>query len=330
LTPALDIQHVSKSFKGNESPAVYKANLQLQTGKVLGLLGESGCGKTTLLRMIAGFETPDTGTILISGETAVSPEKFTPPGKRNIGMIFQDFALFPHMNVMQNLLFGVKSKDKAERKSISENLLKLTNLNGLESRFPRELSGGQQQRLALARCLATSPRLILLDEPFSNLDVTLREQVRNQVGELLKATQTAAVLVTHDIDDAVALCDEIAVMKSGEILQIAPFEDLYANPASEYVSRLTGAVTDLTEILKAISPEEYAQFNAVLIRPHHLKTSVNEGKITTKVLNRKFVGKGYEYLLKSDNFEFTIYSPQKAEPGSTINLDFDTHELLKF
>lgn len=330
MTPALDIQHVSKSFKGNESPAVYKANLQLQSGKVLGLLGESGCGKTTLLRMIAGFETPDTGTILISGETAVSPEKFTPPGKRNIGMIFQDFALFPHMNVMQNLLFGVKSKDKTKRKTISENLLKLTNLSGLESRFPRELSGGQQQRLALARCLATSPRLILLDEPFSNLDVTLREQVRNQVGELLKATQTAAVLVTHDIDDAVALCDEIAVMKSGEILQIAPFEELYANPASEYVARLTGDVTDLTGILKSIFPEEFAQFNTVLIRPHHLKTSVNEGKIATKVLNRKFIGKGYEYLLKSDNFEFTIYSPQKAEPGSTINLDFDTHELLKF
>jgi len=330
LTPALDIQHVSKSFKGNELPAVHNANLRLQQGNVLGLLGESGCGKTTLLRMIAGFETPDTGTILISGETAVSPEKFTPPGKRNIGMIFQDFALFPHLSVMQNLLFGVKTKDSIERNKISENLLKLTNLNGLEKRFPRELSGGQQQRLALARCLATSPRLILLDEPFSNLDVTLRKQVRDQVGELLKTTQTAAVLVTHDIDDAVALCDEIAVMKSGEILQIAPFEELYANPASEYVARLTGAVTDLSELLKSVSAAEYAQFSTLLIRPHHLKTTQNAGKIATKVLNRKFVGKGYEYLLKSDNFEFTIYSPEKAEPGSTINLDFNTHELLKF
>lgn len=330
MTPALDIQHVSKSFKGNESPAVYKANLQLQSGKVLGLLGESGCGKTTLLRMIAGFETPDYGTILINGETAVSTDKFVIPGKRNIGMIFQDFALFPHMNVMQNLLFGIKTKDQSERNKISENLLKLTNLNGLEKRFPRELSGGQQQRLALARCLATSPRLILLDEPFSNLDVTLRQQVRDQVGELLKATQTTAVLVTHDIDDAVALCDEIAVMKSGEILQIATFEELYSNPNSDYVARLTGDVTDLSEILKAAFPAELAQYNTILIRPHHLKIAKNEGKITTKVLNRKFVGKGYEYLLKSDNFEFTIYSPEKAEPGSTINLDFNTHELLKF
>lgn len=330
MNRALEIEHVSKSFTSKSAPAVSDVSLQLEKGRVLGLLGESGCGKTTLLRIIAGFEIPESGTVTVDGRVVVSEKTIVAPGDRHIGMIFQDFALFPHLSVMDNILFGVREKDKLKRAAIAKQMLDLTDLNGLENRRPGEISGGQQQRLALARCMATSPQLLLLDEPFSNLDVTLRQQVRQQVSELLKVTGTSAVMVTHDIDDAVSLCDEIAVMKDGKIQQVAPFENIYHQPANEYIARLSGDVVDLTEVLHHSFPGRYPESSILLIRPEKLRIRGSRPRFSAQIAEQRFAGKGYEYLFVANEFEFVLWSNEKLQPQSEVNLFFDDDDLFQF
>ncbi len=233
------VDNVTKQFS-HDYTAVNQVSFSLKKGELLGLLGPSGCGKTTLLRIIAGFEKPTSGNIQIAEKIVAGDGYWQPPEKRNTGMVFQDYALFPHLNVSQNVGFGLKNQGKfTNKKEIQKNvldILHLVGLGGLEKRFPHELSGGQQQRVALARALAPQPALILLDEPLSNLDVQVRQRLRHEVRNILKATATTAIFVTHDREEAMAISDRIAVMQKGNLEQIGTPEEIYGKPASRFVA----------------------------------------------------------------------------------------------
>jgi iron(III) transport system ATP-binding protein len=222
--------------------ALRGANLDVQEGALLALLGPSGCGKTTLLRLIAGFERPDAGEVTLRGQRISSATSIVPPEKRRVAMVFQDFALFPHLSVGANIAFGLPRGAKRQR--VAE-LLSLVRLEGVEQRMPHELSGGQQQRVALARALASEPDLILLDEPFSNLDPSVRTEVRGEVRQLLRQVGITALIVTHDQEEALSLAGEVAVMIDGVVLQVGTPGDIYAHPVSREVGEFVGAANVL-------------------------------------------------------------------------------------
>jgi iron(III) transport system ATP-binding protein len=213
--------------------------LDVAPGSIVALLGPSGCGKTTLLRILAGLERPDAGTVVIGDRTVTGPGAWVPPERRRVGMVFQDWALFPHMTVERNVGYGIPRRDPERDRRIEESLA-LVGLTGLGDRLPGTLSGGQQQRVALARALAPRPSVLLLDEPFSNLDTALRVQVRAEVHALLADLGVTSVFVTHDQDEAFVLGDHVAVMSSGRIVQAAPPAELYAHPATPWVASFVG------------------------------------------------------------------------------------------
>ena len=220
--------------------AVQNVSFGLRSGDIGVLIGPSGCGKTTLLRAVAGLERVSAGTIRLSGHTVSSIETHMPAEQRRIGMVFQDYALFPHMDVQRNLAFGIPHLPSAQRKQRVREVLNLVGLAGAEKRFPHELSGGQQQRVALARALAPSPQLLLLDEPFSNLDVDLRERLAHEVREILKAAGATALFVTHDQLEAFAIGDMIGVMHEGVLHQWDDAYTLYHRPTTRFVANFIG------------------------------------------------------------------------------------------
>ena len=210
--------------------------LEVLRGSIVSLLGPSGCGKTTALRAIAGFTDPDAGTITIGEREVFGPGGSTPPERRRVGMVFQDYALFPHMTVAGNVAYGLGSGEEGRATAA----LALVGLAGMGDRMPHELSGGEQQRVALARALAPQPDVILLDEPFSNLDATLRGRMRRDVRQILREAETTAVLVTHDQEEALSVADVVAVMRAGRVLQIADPVELYRRPVSPWVAGFVG------------------------------------------------------------------------------------------
>lgn len=235
--PILQLKKLTKTFSKGRVKALNAISFSLHKGKILAVVGESGSGKTTLIRLITGLETQDYGTIAFKNNVLSSDSIFIEPEKRNIGMVFQEYALFPHFTVFDNVAFGIYG-NKKER--VAE-VLDLVALKGFEKRFPHELSGGQQQRVALARALAPKPELLILDEPFSNLDVILRQQLRSDIKKILKKTNTTAIFVTHDIKDALKISDEILVLQKGNLLQYGNTEEIFKNPNCEYVSLLFDA-----------------------------------------------------------------------------------------
>ena len=235
---AVHVENLTKRF--GRVLAVDDLGLSVARGRLLALLGPSGCGKTTTLRLIAGFERPDAGRIVVGGQVVAdrATGTYLPPERRRVGMVFQDYALFPHLDVAGNVGFGLRGRAGRDRR-VGE-VLDLVGLAGLERRMPHELSGGQQQRVALARALAPCPEVLLLDEPFSNLDPALRARVRAELREILRRAEATAIFVTHDRDEALSLADEVAVLWQGRLAQLAAPDDLYRRPANLDVAQFIG------------------------------------------------------------------------------------------
>ena len=234
----LKLKDIGKSFE--DKAVLSKVNLELSRGKIASLLGPSGCGKTTMLRLIAGFDKPDHGSIEINGQEVSSPAKSIAPEERKIGLVFQDYALFPHLTVNQNLAFALDGWSSKQKAGKVEQLLKTTKMEEHSNKLPHQLSGGQQQRVALARALAPEPEILLLDEPFSNLDPKLRNQMKLELKELLQAFGVTALLVTHNQDEAFDIADEIGVVADGKIRQWGHPYDLYHRPESRIVAEFLG------------------------------------------------------------------------------------------
>ena len=236
----LQIDQVDVRYPGQPRPAVQGVSLGLRAGDIGVLIGPSGCGKTTLLRAVAGLERVSAGDIRLGGEVVSSARTHLAPEARRIGMVFQDYALFPHLDVGRNVAFGLRHLNAADRASRVAQVLALVDLAGSEQRFPHELSGGQQQRVALARAMAPSPRLLLLDEPFSNLDVDLRERLAHELRGILKKAGATALFVTHDQLEAFAIGDQIGVMHDGRLHQLDDAYSLYHRPATRFVADFIG------------------------------------------------------------------------------------------
>jgi iron(III) transport system ATP-binding protein len=233
---ALRCHRLAKHF--GKVCAVQDVSLSLRRGNILSLLGPSGCGKTTVLRLIAGFEVPDSGWVEIAGSRVAGPESFVPPERRRVGMVFQDYALFPHLNVARNVAYGLAGRPDAQSR-VGE-VLQTVGLGGKEHRYPHELSGGEQQRVALARALAPSPALLLLDEPFSSLDAGRRVRLRMEVRRILRRAEATAVFVTHDQEEAFSFADVVAVMLAGRIVQVDTPRAIYDEPADPEVAAFLG------------------------------------------------------------------------------------------
>ncbi|MBL1208217.1 ABC transporter ATP-binding protein [Geminocystis sp. GBBB08] len=312
----LKVQGVSKIFSTNQIPAVNQVSFNLQEGELLGLLGPSGCGKTTLLRIIAGFEKPSQGVIELGGRIVVSGGRnWVEPEKRNTGMVFQDYALFPHLNVADNIAFGLKTKKpRPNNQQINNRIaeaLQLVGLSGFEKRYPHELSGGQQQRIALARALAPQPELILLDEPLSNLDVQVRERLRHEVRTILKSTNTAAIFVTHDQEEAMAIADKIGVMEKGKLVQIGTPEEIYTNPDCKFVAQFVTQANFLQATKKGDlwctelgewcidTPSSFRQ-GELMFRQEDVILYPDENGVTI-IQEREFLGREYRYCLQTDS-----------------------------
>ena len=335
--PAVRCENLTKNY--GQSLAVQNLDLTIGDGEILALLGPSGSGKTTALRLIAGFEVPDSGTVEISGNRVAGPGMYIPPERRRVGMVFQDYALFPHLSVSENVGFGIA--DKASREPQIAETLVLVGLDGLGQRMPHELSGGQQQRVALARALAPRPDVLLLDEPFSNLDAGLRLQVRTEVRDILKSTKTTALFVTHDQDEALYMGDQVAILDRGELQQVETPEGIYHTPLTKFVANFMGPSHfmratyrngNLETMLGTVpwNREPPPQDVEVLVRPDDLSmepSGSGQGEIVSRIFQGSFYL--YEILLGSGEFVQVLQHHTKHfEVGTTVQVNIIAQHRL--
>jgi iron(III) transport system ATP-binding protein len=323
MSAAIRLDGVRKVYP-NGPVAVDDLSLEVARGSLLALLGPSGCGKTTTLRLIAGLERPDAGAIWIAGRQVAGGASWVPPEQRRVGLVFQDGALFPHLNVADNIAFALAGMGREEREGRVAELLDLVGMSGLERRYPHQLSGGQQQRVALARALAPEPAVVLLDEPFANLDAALRVELREEVAEIIRAAHTTTLLVTHDQQEALSLADRVALMLQGRLGQHGTPEELYSHPASRAVGSFVGAanwlrgeaggmraVTSLGE-LQLLEPAH--GLVDLLVRPEQIGVTPDEGSAWRVCQVRYF---GHDQLV---TVALNGTPPLQARLGATARL----------
>ena len=298
----LEIRQLDVQYPGRDTPSVRGVSMGLRAGDIGVLIGPSGCGKTTLLRAVAGLEPVSGGQILVGKRVVSQPGHTEAAERRRIGMVFQDYALFPHLDVGRNVGFGLQQLPRAEREQRVREVLELVGLSGAERRFPHELSGGQQQRVALARALAPQPDLLLLDEPFSNLDVDLRERLAHEVRNILKAANATALLVTHDQLEAFAIGDVIGVMHEGQLDQWDDAYNLYHRPATRFVADFIGHGVFTPATLREVNGQ------IVVDTPVGLLTDVAECPLPCA-----FCEGQCDVLLRADDIVHDDHAPVKAQ-----------------
>jgi iron(III) transport system ATP-binding protein len=298
-TAGLALEHVSHAY--GAVPVLEDISLTVAPGELVCLLGPSGCGKTTTLRLAAGLEELQQGSIAVAGAVRSLPGRTEPPERRRVGLMFQDFALFPHLCVLDNVAFGLRALPVAERRARAQALLERVGLGGLAQAFPHALSGGEQQRVALARALAPRPGVMLLDEPFSGLDARLRDQVRDDTLALLKEQGVATLLVTHDAEEALMMADRVALLSAGRLVQVGPPEALYFRPASRFAAEFFGDLNRYQGVVRGGAAEfplgrvpcpGLAEGSAVevLARPEAFQLREGEGELTGEVEAARFLG----------------------------------------
>ncbi|WP_232701678.1 ABC transporter ATP-binding protein [Halobacterium wangiae] len=343
----LELDGVTKEY-GTET-AVADLSLTVRDGELLTLLGPSGCGKTTTLRLLAGLERPTEGTISLAGDVVAGPGTFEDAETRGVGIVFQDFALFPHLSVRENVAFGLTGLDDAATEERVDELLELVDMPGMGERSPDQLSGGQRQRVALARSLAPEPDILLLDEPFSNLDVRLRVEMREEVRRILKEAGVTAVSVTHDQEEALSISDRVAVLHDGRLEQVGDPESVFEHPESRFVASflgqagfLSGRVGEQTvdtrigsydrSLLKGLSDGYTGAMVDVLVRPDDLRAvPANEANANGVIVQRQYTGPSFIYHVELDNGDVVRCLHNHAEDmdvGEPVTVDLVSDHSL--
>jgi iron(III) transport system ATP-binding protein len=342
----IGIYGVVKNLGLEKITAVDNLNLEVNRGEILTILGPSGCGKTTTLRLIAGFEAPNNGTILINGMPVAGDGVFVSPEKRNVGIVLQEFALFPHLNVRRNIAFGLRGKSRKEVDDRVQQMIDLTGLQGFEERFPYQLSGGQQQRVALARALAPSPLIVLFDEPFASIDPDLRSRMRTDLRRILKEAGVTAIFVTHDQEEAFLIADRIVVMNKGKIHQIGTPMEVYYNPHDRFVAEFVGhadfipgtinstnVITEIGEFPLNSNRVEPGTPVSVMLRPSDIDVVPTESGIgTIEVI--EFKGEETVYSVRLSKSGTLVHSSQRSSyvpsVGTKVNVVVNPAHLVVF
>ncbi len=316
------VEGLTKRYSPRDLPALDNLSLQAEPGEIIALLGPSGSGKTTALRLIAGFDKPDAGVVEIGGQTMVGERIFVPPELRGVGLVFQEYALFPHLTVEENIAFGLQKLDPQSRAQRVKGMLETVGLGSFAKRYPHELSGGQQQRVALARALAPRPSVLLLDEPFSNLDADLMVQMHHEVYTILRELGTTAIFVTHDQEEAFMIADRVGILNQGRLEQLGRPDEIYHRPATRFVARFVGKAdflpgrvteegiaTEVGSLPNTLGFPRGAQVE-VMIRPDHIEL-IPDGTGNALIVSRQFRGPDYLVVVQLPSGA-TIHSHQPS------------------